>query len=123
MKILVTGVAGFIGMHTAQRLLARGDEVIGIDNLNDYYDPALKRDRLASLQVHAGFRFERNDVSDRAAVQRLFADHGFERVVHQAVQASVRHSLVDPHAYVRSDLVGFINILDARRQQAVQHLV
>jgi UDP-glucuronate 4-epimerase len=123
MKILVTGAAGFIGMHTAERLLARGDEVVGLDNLNDYYDPALKQSRLDRLTPHPGFRFVRLDVADRAGIESLFAEQRFERVIHLAAQAGVRYSLQNPHAYVDSNLVGFMNILEGCRHGGVQHLV
>lgn len=123
MKILVTGAAGFIGMYVAQRLLARGDEVVGIDNLNDYYDPQLKQDRLATLAPHAGFRFLRLDLADREGIAALFASERFDRVVHLGAQAGVRYSLQNPHAYVDSNLVGFVNILEGCRHRAVGHLV
>lgn len=123
MKILVTGAAGFIGMHTSERLLARGDEVVGLDNLNDYYDPRLKEDRLARLAPHANFRFVKLDVADRAGMARLFAEEGFDRVIHLAAQAGVRYSLQNPHAYVDSNLVGFMNILEGCRHGQVGHLV
>jgi UDP-glucuronate 4-epimerase len=121
-KVLVTGAAGFIGMHVTQILLARGDSVFGIDNLNDYYDPQLKRDRLARLTPHKNFRFEKMDVADRLAIARLFSAEGFERVVHLAAQAGVRYSLVNPLAYIDSNIVGFTNILEACRHNKVQHL-
>ncbi|MCC4115373.1 NAD-dependent epimerase [Aromatoleum toluclasticum] len=123
MKILVTGAAGFIGMHTSEVLLARGDEVVGLDNLNDYYDPQLKLDRLARLTPHPAFRFVKLDVADRAGMERLFAEEQFDRVIHLAAQAGVRYSLQNPHAYVDSNLVGFINILEGCRHNKVQHLV
>ncbi len=123
MKILVTGAAGFIGMHVAQLLLARGDEVVGLDNLNDYYDPQLKRDRLARLASHPQFRFLRVDVADRAEMERLFAQERFERVVHLAAQAGVRYSLHNPHAYIDSNIVGFTNVLEGCRHGGVAHLV
>ncbi len=123
MKILVTGAAGFIGMHTSERLLARGDEVVGLDNLNDYYDPRLKENRLARLEPHAGFRFVRMDVADRAGMERLFATEKFDRVIHLAAQAGVRYSLQNPHAYIDSNIVGFTNILEGCRHGKVQHLV
>ena len=123
MKILLTGTAGFIGAHVARLLLARGDEVVGIDNLNAYYDPQLKHDRLALLQGQPGFRFQQMDVADRSAMPALFAQEKFDRVVHLAAQAGVRHSLVDPHAYIDSNLVGFTNILEGCRHHGVQHLV
>ncbi|WP_046113054.1 NAD-dependent epimerase [Aquincola tertiaricarbonis] len=122
-KILLTGAAGFIGAHVARLLLAQGDEVVGIDNLNAYYDPQLKRDRLATLQDQPGFRFQQLDVADRSGMPALFAQEKFDRVVHLAAQAGVRHSLVDPHAYVDSNLVGFTNILEGCRHHGVQHLV
>ena len=122
MKILVTGAAGFIGMHTSERLLARGDEVVGLDNLNDYYDPTLKEARLARLTPNKGFRFVKMDVADRAGIERLFAEEKFDRVIHLAAQAGVRYSLQNPHAYVDSNLVGFINILEGCRHNKVQHL-
>jgi UDP-glucuronate 4-epimerase len=123
MKILVTGAAGFIGMHVSQLLLARGDAVVGLDNLNDYYDPQLKRDRLARLSPSPGFRFVRMDVADRAGVEQLFAKERFDRVVHLAAQAGVRYSLENPHAYIESNIVGFTNILEGCRHNAVRHLV
>jgi UDP-glucuronate 4-epimerase len=122
MKILVTGSAGFIGMHVAQRLLARGDQVVGIDNLNDYYDVNLKLARLEQLRK-PGFEFEKMDVADGAAIEGLFARHRFDRVVHLAAQAGVRYSLINPHEYVRSNITGFLNILEACRHHPVQHLV
>lgn len=123
MKVLVTGVAGFIGMHVAQRLLARGDNIIGIDNLNDYYDPKLKHARLAQLSPHASFKFELIDIANRLAMAKLFEREKFDRVVHLAAQAGVRYSLENPNAYVDSNLVGFVNVLEGCRHNAVQHLV
>ncbi|NMG36160.1 SDR family NAD(P)-dependent oxidoreductase [Azoarcus sp. TTM-91] len=123
MKVLVTGAAGFIGMHTSERLLARGDEVVGLDNLNDYYDPRLKESRLARLSPNPAFRFVRMDVADRAGMEQLFADEKFDRVIHLAAQAGVRYSLQNPHAYIDSNLVGFTNILEGCRHSKVQHLV
>ncbi len=123
MKVLVTGAAGFIGMHTALRLLARGDEVIGIDNLNDYYDAQLKRDRLQQLEPHAGFRFIRMDMADRPGMDKLFAEHRFNRVINLAAQPGVRYSLKNPHAYVDSNLAGFVNVLEGCRHHGVEHLV
>ncbi|MCH8500050.1 MAG: NAD-dependent epimerase [Marinobacter sp.] len=123
MKILVTGTAGFIGFHLAQRLLARGDEVIGVDNLNDYYDVSLKEARLAQLTPHPAFTEARIDIADRSAMEALFAEHKPERVVHLAAQAGVRYSLENPHAYVEANLVGFMNILEGCRHHGVKHLV
>ena len=123
MKVLVTGAAGFIGSHTARRLLDRGDAVVGIDNLNDYYDVALKRARLARLQGSSGFSFEKVDVADRNTLFDIFRKHRFHRVVHLAAQAGVRYSLVNPHAYVEANLVGFANILEAARAAEVEHLL
>jgi UDP-glucuronate 4-epimerase len=123
MKVLVTGAAGFIGLHVAQRLLARGDTVVGLDNLNDYYDPHLKLDRLRLLEGQVGFRFCRQDVADREGMAELFRAERFERVVHLAAQAGVRYSLVNPHAYIEANIVGFMNILEGCRQHGVQHLV
>lgn len=123
MKVLVTGCAGFIGMHTALRLLERGDEVVGLDNLNDYYDVALKQARLERLQANAGFRFERLDIADRQALQDWWARERPQRVVHLAAQAGVRYSLTHPQAYVDSNLVGFGNVLEGCRQHGVDHLV
>ena len=123
MKILVTGAAGFIGAHVAQVLLARGDTVLGYDNLNDYYDPTLKEARLARLTGRPGFSFVRGDVEDRALMEKTFADFAPDRVVHLAAQAGVRYSLKNPHAYIQSNIVGFTNILEGCRHHGVQHLV
>ena len=123
MKILVTGAAGFIGMTTALRLLERGDEVIGIDNLNDYYEVALKEARLAQLTGHPAFRFIKLDIADRDGVNRLFAEQRFDKVIHLAAQAGVRYSITNPHAYADSNLLGFVNILEGCRHHGVQHLV
>jgi UDP-glucuronate 4-epimerase len=122
MKILVTGAAGFIGMHVSQLLLARGDRVVGLDNLNDYYSPELKRDRLARLLPATGFRFVKMDVADRDGMASLFAEEKFDRVVHLAAQAGVRYSLVNPHAYIDSNVVGFMNVLEGCRHSGVEHL-
>ncbi|GAA0741877.1 NAD-dependent epimerase [Ideonella azotifigens] len=123
MKVLVTGAAGFIGMHVAQALLARGDAVVGIDNLNDYYAVQLKRDRLALLTPLPGFRFQQLDIADRDELMALFAGERFDRVVHLAAQAGVRYSITHPHAYGEANLVGFLNMLEACRQHPVAHLV
>lgn len=126
MKVLVTGAAGFIGMHTAIALLKRGDQVVGIDNLNDYYDPQLKQDRLAHIAEQcpgAQFTFEALDVADTQGVLALFERECFDRVVHLAAQAGVRYSLQNPNAYVQSNLVGFVNILEGCRHHQVAHLV
>ena len=123
MKILVTGIAGFIGMHVAQRLLARGDEVVGIDNLNDYYDVNLKRARLDRLKSSAGFRFEKLDIAHTDAMSALFASAGCHRVIHLAAQAGVRYSLRNPQAYIQSNIVGFANVLEGCRHHRIEHLV
>ena len=123
MKILVTGAAGFIGMTASLRLLARGDEVVGLDNMNDYYEVSLKESRLKRLTALPGFRFVKLDVADRAGMEALFAAEKFDKVIHLAAQAGVRYSIQNPHAYVDSNLVGFINILEGCRHHQVQHLV
>jgi len=123
MRVLVTGAAGFIGFHVARKLLDRGDEVVGIDNLNDYYDPALKQARLSQLEGHDRFAFVKLDVSDRDRVATLFRERKVERVVHLAAQAGVRYSITNPHAYADSNLLGFLNILEGCRHNAVEHLV
>lgn len=123
MKVLVTGAAGFIGMHVCQILLARGDAVIGIDNLNDYYDPRLKQARLAQLTPHASFRFVQGDIADAKILQQVFADEQPQRVINLAAQAGVRYSLKNPAAYIQSNLVGFANLLECCRNYAVEHLV
>jgi UDP-glucuronate 4-epimerase len=123
LKVLVTGAAGFIGMHVAERLLARGDQVVGLDNLNDYYDVALKEARLARLQGLPGFRFVRLDLADAAGMATLFASEKFDKVVHLAAQAGVRYSLQNPLAYVGSNLAGFAHVLEGCRQTKVAHLV
>ncbi|MDE2584027.1 MAG: NAD-dependent epimerase/dehydratase family protein, partial [Betaproteobacteria bacterium] len=122
MKILVTGAAGFIGMHLSLRLLERGDEVVGLDNLNDYYDVTLKEARLARLLAYPNFRHARLDLADTEGVGALFARESFQRVVNLAAQAGVRYSLTNPHAYVQSNLVGFVNILEGCRHTGVEHL-
>ena len=121
-RILLTGAAGFIGSHVAITLLERGDEVVGIDNLNDYYDPTLKDARLARLTGRPGFSFQKLDVSDRPGMAALFADGGFDKVIHLAAQAGVRYSLENPHAYIDSNIVGFTNILEGCRHNGVKHL-
>ena len=123
MKILLTGAAGFIGMTTTLRLLARGDEVVGLDNLNDYYEVTLKQARLARLTPHERFRFVQLNVEDRPGMEALFAGERFDRVIHLAAQAGVRYSLKNPHAYIDSNIVGFMNVLEGCRHSAVQHLV
>ena len=122
-KILVTGAAGFIGYYTAQRLLARGYQVVGLDNLNSYYDVSLKQARLALLQKEPAFRFERIDLIDREAMVKLFARERFARVIHLAAQAGVRYSLEAPQTYVDSNVTGTLNILEGCRHNAVEHLV
>ena len=123
MRVLVTGTAGFIGNALALRLLARGDEVIGVDNLNDYYDVNLKKARLARATAHARFVDVRADLEDRAAIEAVFAQHQPQRVVNLAAQAGVRYSIENPRAYVDSNVVGFLNILEGCRHHGVEHLV
>jgi UDP-glucuronate 4-epimerase len=140
MKVLVTGAAGFIGSHVALFLLARGDDVVGIDNLNDYYDVQLKKDRLTRIENYingtltenfpypesankGSFNFIKLDVADRPAMEQLFAEQKFDKVVHLAAQAGVRYSLENPHAYIDSNIVGFMNILEGCRHHQIQHLV
>ena len=123
MRVLVTGAAGFIGSHLSERLLARGDEVLGYDNLNAYYDPALKEARLARLTPQDGFSFVRASLEDRAALEAAFDDFRPQRVVNLAAQAGVRYSLENPHAYIESNIVGFLNILEACRHRGIEHLV
>lgn len=122
MRILVTGSAGFIGMHASLRLLSGGHEVVGVDNVNDYYDVGLKESRLRELGGHAAFTFERFDLADTGRVNDLFSRHRFDRVLHLAAQAGVRYSLTNPHAYISSNLVAFTNILEACRHQQTPHL-
>ena len=123
MKFLVTGAAGFIGFYTARALLDRGDEVIGIDNLSPYYDVNLKKARLAQLEVRNRFTFITADISNHTTIEKLFAEHKPQRVIHLAAQAGVRHSLTHPRDYVQSNLVGFLNILEGCRYAKVEHLV
>ena len=123
MKVFLTGAAGFIGMHVAQLLLARGDEVVGIDNLNDYYEVSLKEARLARLINQPGFRFVKLDIADREGMAALFAEEKPQAVINLAAQAGVRYSLKNPHAYVDSNIVGFVNILEGCRQVGVKHLL
>lgn len=123
MKILVTGAAGFIGARLSERLLERGDTVLGYDNLNDYYDPSLKEARLRRLQPQAGFSMVRSGLEDRAALEAAFDGFAPQRVVNLAAQAGVRYSLQNPHAYIQSNIVGFMNILEACRHHSVEHLV
>jgi UDP-glucuronate 4-epimerase len=122
-SILLTGCAGFIGFHVAERLLADGHDVVGLDNLSDYYDPTLKQARLDRLTPHTAFTFERVDVSDRALMADVFRRHRPARVVHLAAQAGVRYSLQNPHAYVDANLVGYVNVLEGCRHHGVEHLV
>lgn len=123
MKVLVTGPAGFIGMHVARRMLECGDEVVGVDNLSDYYDVSLKRSRLEQLKPYPAFRFFKIDIADSAAASALFREERFERVINLAAQAGVRYSLKNPHSYIQSNIVGFTNILEGCRHNGVQHLV
>jgi UDP-glucuronate 4-epimerase len=123
MRVLVTGAAGFIGYHVAERLLARGDEVIGLDNLNPYYDPTLKEARLARLRPQSRFSFEKLDLADRAGMEALFARGKIQRVVHLAAQAGVRYSIQNPHVYVESNITGTLHVLEGCRHHGVEHLV
>jgi UDP-glucuronate 4-epimerase len=122
-KILVTGAAGFIGFHTAHKLLARGYPVVGLDNLNSYYDVSLKEARLALLRQHTDFHFEQIDLADRELMAKLFAKEQFARVIHLAAQAGVRYSLQAPHAYIDSNVTGTLNILEGCRHNGIEHLV
>ncbi len=121
--VLVTGAAGFIGMHVAHRLLAEGHEVVGVDNLNAYYDPHLKQTRIKKLEAFSNFKFERIDIADRQPIADLFAAHRFPAVVHLAAQAGVRHSLIDPHVYIDANVAGFLNVLEGCRHAECRHLV
>lgn len=123
MKLLVTGAAGFIGSHVAHRLLDRGDEVVGLDNLSPYYDPKLKQARLERLTARPGFRFVKLDLADRDGIAELFARERFRRVVHLAAQAGVRYSLEHPHTYIDSNVTGTLNVLEGCRHHEVEHLV
>lgn len=122
MKHLVTGAAGFIGYHVSEKLLERGDEVVGLDNLNDYYDPALKHARLERLRRHPNFRFVRLDIADQAGMDALFAAERFPRVIHLAAQAGVRYSVSHPHAYVSTNVTGFLHVLEGCRHHGTEHL-
>ncbi len=123
MKILVTGAAGFVGCATARRLCERGDEVVGIDNFNDYYDVALKEDRVAEIAGFENFSLRRIDLADRESIAELFSAEKFDRVIHLGAQAGVRYSIENPHAYIDSNIVGTMNILEGCRHNAVEHLV
>ena len=123
MKILVTGAAGFIGAFTSKKLVEMGHEVIGVDNLNDYYDVALKHGRLGWLEPLSGFQFKQLELADRDAVAALFSEHKFDRVIHLAAQAGVRYSITNPHAYVDSNLIGFVNVMEGCRHHEVEHFV
>lgn len=123
MKILITGAAGFIGFHICRKLLEQGHDVVGLDNLNNYYEVSLKEDRLKQLIPWGAYRFVNTDIANREQMMRLFAEEGFDRVVNLAAQAGVRYSLENPHAYVDSNLVGFMNVLEGCRQNKVGHLV
>ena len=123
MKFLVTGAAGFIGFHVSQRLLAAGHQVVGIDNLNDYYDVSLKQARLDQNTQHPDFIFVKMDLADRQAISSLFAEHAFERVIHLGAQAGVRYSIENPHAYAEANLIGHLNILEGCRHHKIGHLL
>lgn len=123
MSILVTGAAGFIGFHTANALLARGESVVGLDSLNEYYDVSLKQARLKLLEGHKEFTFVKADLADESAMARLFAGHQFSRIIHLAAQAGVRYAAENPKAYIQSNIIGFQNLIDEARDQNVEHLV
>ncbi|MCG3111149.1 MAG: NAD-dependent epimerase [Candidatus Manganitrophus sp. SB1] len=123
MKVLVTGAAGFIGFHLSSRLLSQGHEVVGLDNLNDYYDVSLKQARLKQLEGHSNFRLVKADLADRPKMEEVFRNDRYERVFHLAAQAGVRYSLTNPHVYIESNLVGFLHILEGCRQAQVPHLI
>ena len=122
MKILVTGAAGFIGFHTSKKLLDRGDEVVGLDNFNDYYDVSLKEGRAEILDAYDNFKMVRMDLADRSGIESLFAAEKFEKVINLAAQAGVRYSIENPHSYIDSNIVGFVNILEGCRHNDVKHL-
>ncbi len=122
-RILVTGAAGFIGFHLCRRLLERGDQVTGLDNLSDYYDVSLKESRLKLLDKYENYSFEKCDIADRCGTEKIFAGQQFDVVVNLAAQAGVRYSLTNPHAYIDANVVGFMNILEGCRQQQIGHLV
>ena len=123
MKILVTGAAGFIGFHAAKQLLNRGDTVVGLDNFNDYYDVSLKESRAAVLDGYDSFSMHRIDLADRDAIESMFKKEQFDKVVHLAAQAGVRYSIENPHAYIQSNIVGMLHILEGCRHHKVKHLV
>ena len=123
MNILVTGAAGFIGFHVTQRLLAAGHQIVGIDNLNDYYDVSLKQSRLDLISQHPGFTFIKMELADRAAIASLFEQHAFQRVIHLGAQAGVRYSIDNPHAYADANLIGHLNILEGCRHHKIEHLL
>ncbi len=123
MKYLVTGAAGFIGFHTTSFLLERGDQIVGVDNLNDYYAVSLKHDRLKQLENHGNFEFRKIDIADKTALESLADVHQFDAIIHLAAQAGVRYSIENPDAYINSNIVGFLNILEVARHNSIRHLV